>query len=102
MTPLDAAREGKELDRLKTQGQWVGGWYDESYWVETKDEPVADTKNKADTQFIAHAGTHYATICQALIDAVEALEKVKRGLCYPDEYFEVAHNALAAIKGEKP
>jgi hypothetical protein len=60
---------------------------------------------ESNSKLIEAARTDIPHITEAMAELVKAMERVRKGLCYPDEYREVStaalSRALAIVKGEK-
>lgn len=123
--PAALAREALELAEQATPGPWM---YDvgEMQWLPSPSERfdategrkgwVGEASNDFDGAFVAHAGTHYATLARATLalteerDALLALLLEAREALVPDngsigdrERFEVGQRIDAALRGkEKP
>lgn len=86
MTPEQLAREALDLAKDASPGPWEhqessdrGGSFGcgpkHNLCLEDCEHPCSDAiKAEYDAAFIAHAGTHYATIAQSLLDTLAQLK----------------------------
>jgi len=91
---LAVAREGLEIAGKATPGPWyING--EEGVRSRSRRRYVGQAMTTVDEQFIAHAGTHYAALCRAVIALAEERDKLTRA------YARLV-DELAASHGEPP